>query len=300
MERHRQMTVFAAVAQSSGLAAASRLLNVSEATVSRALWALEQRLGTQLLERSTRGVRLTETGRLFAEECVRLLRATDEADASANGLHVEPRGLLTLATPVLFGDRMMMPVVLEYLDAWPGIQMSIAYQNAFPDLHEDGVDVAVLIGELPDAHMVARRVGRVRQLICASPAYLLAHGEPREPVALTDHRLIVCSADSWTQPWRFEPEGGVRHLISKPVLRCTSQVAAIDAALQSAGLVSCLSHEVHEHLEEGRLRAVLQTFEVAPLPVHLIYREGLRASARVRSFIDFAVERLRTHSALSA
>lgn len=298
MERHQQMTIFLAVAQSSGLAAASRLLSVSEATVSRALAALEQRLGTPLLERSTRGVRLTGTGRQFAEDCERLLRAADEADASANGLHVEPRGLLTLATPLLFGERLMLPVILEYLDTWPGIQVSISYQNQFPNLHEDGVDVAVLIGELPDAHMVARRMGNVRQMVCASPDYLQRHGEPHNPTGLAEHALIVCSADNWTQEWRFRPQGVARNVTAKPVLRCTTQVAAIEAAVRGAGLVSCLSHEVHEHLEAGRLTPVLRGFEVEPLAVHLIYREGLRASARVRSFIDFAVERMRLHPAL--
>lgn len=298
MERHRQMTIFAAVAQSASLAAASRRLNVSEATVSRALAALEQRLGRPLLERNTRGVTLTESGRYFAEECVRLLRATDEADASANGLHVEPRGLLTLATPPLFGERLMLPLVLDYLDAWPGIQISIAYQSHFPNLHENGVDVAVLIGDLPDANMVARKMGALRPMICASPAYLQRHGAPQTPSEVQQHALIDCNADSWTHEWRFQRNGIVRSLTFKPGLRCNTRVAAINAALRGAGLVSCLSHEVHEHLPTGRLQQVLQAFDVAPLPAYLIYREGLRASARVRSFIDFAVERLREHPAL--
>lgn len=299
MERHRQMTIFDAVASGAGLAAASRRLGISEATVGRALAALERRLGTRLLKRSTRGVTLTEPGRQFAADCARLLRAADEADASANGLHVEPRGLLTLVTPVLFGDQLLMPVILDYLDAWPGIQMSVAYQEHFPNLHEEGVDVAVFIGDLPDGYMVARKIGMVRQMICASPDYLQRHGEPLTPGELSAHSLVVCSADNRTLDWRFQVQGVIRNPALKPTLRCTTQLAAINAAVSGAGLTSCLSYQIHQHLDAGRLQPVLHAFGQAPLPVHLVYREGLRASARVRSFVDFAVARLRRHPMLS-
>lgn len=298
MERHRQMTIFDAVASESGLAAASRRLRISEATVSRALAALEQRLGQQLLKRSTRGVTLTETGRQFAADCARLLRAVDEAEASANGLHVEPRGLLTLVTPLLFGDRLLMPVVLDYLHAWPGIQMSVTYLDRFPNLHEEGVDVAVLIGDLPDGYLVARRVGRVRQMICASADYLRRHGQPMAPGELAAHARVLCTAGSRALDWRFQVQATTRNAATKPILRCTTQLAAINAAVSGTGLASCLSYEVQEHLEAGRLQPVLEEFEQSPLPVHLVYREGLRASARVRSFVDFAVERLRQHPVL--
>ncbi|MFY1663547.1 LysR family transcriptional regulator [Pseudomonas sp. Pseu.R1] len=293
MERHRQMTIFEAVAREQGLAAASRALDVSEATVSRSLAALEKRLGTRLLERSTRGVMLTDAGRQFASDCTRLLRAVDEADASANGLHSEPRGLLTVVTPLLFGERLLMPIALDFLDAWPGIEMTVAYQDRFPNLHEEGVDVAVLIGALPDAYMVARKVGHVRQMICASPAYLEHHPAPVTLNELNGHSLVFCSADNRVLEWRFQRNGSLRSVALKPTLRCTTQVAALDAALGGAGLASCLSYQVHEHLEAGHLLPVLEAFEPEPLPVYLIYREGRRASARVRSFVDFAVERMR-------
>jgi DNA-binding transcriptional LysR family regulator len=298
MDRHQQMTVFDAVVTEQGLAAASRRLGVSEATVSRSLAALEKRLGTRLLARSTRGVTLTDSGRLFASDCARLLRAADEADASANGLHSEPRGLLTLVTPLLFGDQVLMPVILDYLKAWPGIELSVVYQDRFPRLHEEGVDVAVLVGALPDAYMVARRVGTVRQMVCASPAYLEAHGAPRSPTELATHSLVFCNASNRLLEWRFQREGSLRSMALKPSLRCTTQVGVIGAAINGAGLASCLGYEIHAHLQAGRLRVVLEGFEPDPLPVHLVYREGRRASARVRSFVDFTVERLRQHPVL--
>ncbi|SER23959.1 DNA-binding transcriptional regulator, LysR family [Pseudomonas sp. NFACC02] len=298
MDRHQQMTVFDAVVTEQGLAAASRRLGVSEATVSRSLAALEKRLGTRLLTRSTRGVALTETGRVFASDCARLLRATDEADASANGLHVEPRGLLTLVTPLLFGEQLLLPIVLDYLSAWPGIELSVVYQDRFPHLHEEGVDVAVLIGALPDAYMVARKVGTVRQMVCASPGYLQRHGAPLKPTDLAAHSLVFCNAGNRMLEWRFPREGSPRSVALKPNLRCTTQVGVIGAAINGAGLASCLGYEIHAHLQARRLEVVLEGFEPDPLPVHLVYREGRRASARVRSFVDFAVDRLRQHPVL--
>ena len=156
-DRHRQMEVFAAVASTRGLAAAARQLGVSHASVSRSLAALEQRLGALLLTRSTRGVELTDAGRGFACECARLLGLADHADASARGLHVEPRGRLTLTMPRLFADRLLMPVVLEFLDTWPEVDISLTCLDRFPNLHEEGVDVALLVGPLPDVHVVARK-----------------------------------------------------------------------------------------------------------------------------------------------
>lgn len=299
MDRHQQMTVFAAVAREQGLAAASRRLGVSQATISRSLAALETRLGAQLLNRSTRGVTLTEVGRAFASECERLLRMADEADASANGLHVEPKGLLSLVMPLLFGDRLLMPIVLDYLKAWPGIEMSVTYQDRFPNLHEEGIDVAVLIGVLPDAFMVAREVGAVRQIVCASPAYLARHTEPRTPADLAAHSVVVCSADNRMQEWRLRQNGLMRTVPLKPVLRCTTPRSAIEASVRGAGLVCCLHYQADEFLRAGQLVPVLEAFEPDPVPVHLVYREGRRASARVRSFVDFAVERMRQHPVLS-
>lgn len=299
MDRHQQMLIFDAVASEQGLAAASRRLGISEATVSRSLAALEKRLGTVLLERSTRGVTLTEVGRVFASDCARLLRAAEEADASANGLHSEPRGMLNLVSPLMFGERLLLPVALDFLDTWPGIEMSVVYQDRFPNLHEEGVDVAVLIGPLPDGYMVARKLGSARQMICVSPDYLRRHPAPRALSDLSAHALVFCSADNPVLEWRFQRDGSPRSVALRPTLRCTTQAATVEAALSGAGLASCLSYQVHEHLQTGRLQPVLEAFEPAPLAVHLVYREGRRASARVRSFIDFAVERLRNHTMLS-
>lgn len=298
MERYRQMMIFDAVANAPSLAAAARQLRVSQATVSRALAALEARLGQSLLNRTTQGVSLTPVGRAFAVDCARILGMAEQADAAVNGLHVEPGGLLRLVSPLLFGDHLLMPLVFEYLQAWPGVQISVNYQDAFPDLHEQGVDIAVSIGALPEGYLVARKVGEVGQMICASPDYLARHPAPDTPADLSEHALVFCSADSRIPQWRFQPDTSRSYRL-KPTLRCTTESAALKAAVDGAGLACCPSYQVHEHVRAGTLDVVLQGFAPPPVPVHLVYREGPRASAAVRSFVDFVSMRLRLDPVLN-
>lgn len=299
MDRHHEMRVFQAVAFDLSLAAAARRLQLSAPTVTRAIAALEQRLGVPLLERSTRGVTLTAVGERFANDCRRILLEVDEAEASASGLHAQPRGQLKLAMPLLFGQQLLTPILLDYLNAYPDVQIVAAYLDRVPNLHEEGVDVAVQVGNLPDSSLFALKVGSIRRLVCASPAYLAEHGVPEQPGDLAQHRLVHSSADARLPEWRFQQQSGLLTVSFRPRLSCATNQAAIAAACRDAGLIRCMSYQVHELLEQGRLRPVLRDFEPAALPVHIVYREGRKAAARVRSFVDFAVARLREHPALS-
>lgn len=298
MDRHHEMRVFQAVAGDLSLAAAARRLNLSPPTVSRAIDALERRLGVALLQRSTRGVGLTEAGRRFVGDCQRILREVDEAEASASGLHLQPRGQLNLSMPLLFGQQLLTPILLDYLDDYPEVQVFARYLDRFPNLHEEGVDVAVLVGTLPDSSLFALQVGSIRRILCASPAYLARHGTPALPQDLSQHRLLHSSADARLPEWRFHNQGEVFNLAFQPRLSCATNQAAIAAACRDAGLTRCMSYQVHDLLQQGRLNRVLRDFEPPALAVHIVYREGRKAAARVRSFVDFAVARLREHPAL--
>lgn len=299
MDRHHEMRVFQAVVADLSLAAAARSLQLSAPTVTRAIAALEQRLGVALLERSTRGVSLTAAGERFAGDCRRILREVDEAEASASGLHAQPRGQLKLATPLLFGQQLLTPILLDYLNAYPDVQIFAAYLDRVPNLHEEGVDVAVQVGNLPDSSLFALKVGSIRRLVCASPAYLAECGVPEQPGDLAQHRLVHSSADARLPEWRFQQQDRMLTLPFRPRLSCATNQAAIAAACRDAGLIRCMSYQVHELLEQGRLNRVLRDFEPPALPVHILYREGRKAAARVRSFVDFTVARLREHPALS-
>ena len=290
MERYRDMQLFAALAGQPSLTSTARDAQVSGPTLVRAIARLEARLRISLLQRSTRGVSLTDAGSAYLTVCMRLLAAVEAAEASAKGLHVQPQGNLRVFLPFLFSRYVMAPVLAGYMDRYPDVRLVAHYHDYYPNLHEEGLDVAVLVGELPSSSLIARPVGQVRHILCASPGYLAAHGEPRHPDDLKQHHLIA-SADQ--VHWAFQNH----HLRARARLSCATVQGAINAAVQGAGLIRCQSYPVHEHLLSGQLCSVLPAFEPPPLPVHVVYREGRNAPMRVRSFVDHCVAALREHPA---
>jgi DNA-binding transcriptional LysR family regulator len=290
MERYRDMQLFAALAGHSSLAGTARSVQVSGPTLVRAVARLEARLRVRLLERSTRGVNLTDAGSAYLADCVRLLAAVGAAEASAKGLHVQAQGNLRVFLPFLFSRYVMAPVLADYLDRYPEVSLAAHYHDYYPNLHEEGLDVAILVGELPDSSLIARPVGQVRNILCASPDYLAVHGEPQRPHDLKQHRLIA-SADQ--VHWDFQGY----QLKARARLGCATVQGAINAAVHGAGVIRCLSYPVHEHLQNGQLRRLLPGFEQPPLPVHVVYRQGRNAPMRVRSFVDHCVAALREHPA---
>lgn len=290
MERFRDMQLFAALAGQPSLASAARHAQVSGPTLVRAVARLEARLRVVLLQRSTRGVNLTDAGQAYLADCVRLLAAVDAAEASANGAHVHAQGNLRICLPLLFSRYVMAPLLAGYMDRYPAVRVIANYHDYYPNLHEEGFDVAVWVGELPNSSLIARQVGQVRTLLCASPTYLAARGEPRHPADLKQHHLI---ASAEAVHWGF-PHYALK---ARARLSCATVQGAINAAVQGAGVIRCLSYPVHDHLMSGRLRRVLPAFELPPLPVHVIYREGRHAPMRVRSFVDYCVTALREHPA---
>lgn len=293
MSKHREMQVFLAVAQAGSLAAAARALELSQATVMRTVVALEARIGSALLVRSPRGVSPSPAGERFAESCQRILEQLGEAERSVAGLHAQPVGQLTLAMPLLMAHQVFPSIALDYLNAFPELSLNIQACEALPRLLEEGVDVALVVGQLPDSSGFAVPVGRVRPVVCAAPAYLARRGRPQSPEALQEHRTIATSSTGHAGDWRFA--GGAVKVV--PRLICSTPQAAIRAAVAGFGLVHCLSYEVHQELLDGQLHRLLEPFAAEPVSVQLFYREGRRAAARVRSFLDFAVPRLRAHPA---
>jgi len=290
MERYRDMQLFAALAGQPSLASAARDAQVSGPTLVRAIARLEARLRVPLLARSTRGVSLTDAGSAYLADCVRLFAAVDAAEASAKGLHVQAQGNLRVFLPFLFSRYVMAPVLADYLDRYPEVNLVVSYHDYYPNLHEEGLDVAILVGELPDSSLIARPLGHVRPILCASPDYLAVHGEPQRPDDLKQHRLIA-STDQ--VHWDFSGY----QLKARARLGCATVQGAINAAVHGAGLIRCLSYPVHDHLQTGQLRRVLPDFEPPPLPVQVVYREGRNAPMRVRSFVDHCVTALRDYPA---
>jgi DNA-binding transcriptional LysR family regulator len=296
MDRLHLMTVFVAVAEEESFAAGARRLGMSPPAVTRAISALEDRLGVKLLDRTTRYVRVTDAGSRYLDDCRRIIHETDEADEAAAGINAEPRGHLAVTAPVLFGRMFVVPGIVEYLQRYPEMEVSAAFLDRVVNLLEEGFDVGIRIGELPDSSMRAISVGQVRRVLCASPSYLKEKGMPLSPPELFNHKIVAASAVSPVVEWKFTQGITVR---VKPRLTVTSNDAAIEAVLGGMGITRLLSYQIAAYVDSSQLQAILTDFEPPSLPIHVIHREGRYASAKVRTFVDLIVARLRSVQALN-
>jgi DNA-binding transcriptional LysR family regulator len=295
MDRFQEMQVFTAVAQEQGFSAAARRLGMSAASVTRAVAALESRIGTQLLTRTTRSVHLSEAGQRFLEDCRRILTEVQEAEDSAAGSHAQPRGQLTITAPVLFGELFVTPLMVGFLTKFPDVTINALLVDRVVSVVEEGIDVAVRIGELPDSNQHAIRVGEVRRVICASPQFLATHGRPKHPQDLAQAPIIATSSIGQLKNWPFLESGEPLSVRAEPRLTVTANQAAITAAALGLGFTRVLSYQAASKVAAGELEIVLADFEMPPLPIHVVYQGGRKAPVRVRSFVDFTVKALREH-----
>lgn len=290
--------MFVAVVDAEGLARAARRLHVSPSVVTRAINELESQLGVQLLVRTTRVVQVTEVGARYADDCRRILAELDEADEAARGMSATPSGQLTVTASVMFGARYVTPIVAEYLERHGEVSVACWFVDRIVHLIEEGADVAVRIGELPDSSLMAIRVGEVRRVICASPLYLERHGCPQTPADLTAHTLISASGVTPIPQWRRVQAGVPVTIDIAPRMTTTTNESAICAALRGFGITQLLSYQVADEVRDGRLVVLLADSEPAPAPIHVVHRGGRYASRKARAFVDLAVERLRADPAL--
>ena len=299
MDRLEAMRVFLAVAEASSFNAAARRLGVSPAAATRAVAALEERLGARLLHRTTRAVRLSEAGAHYLADCRRILHEVEEAEAAASGAHTEPRGTLAITAPAMFGRRHVAPVAIDFLARHPEITLRTLLVDRVVDLIDEGIDVAVRIAHLPDSSLNATRVGAVRRVVCGAPAYLAEHGTPERPVDLLRHRIITFAPGVAPPGWTFYR--GTRTETVNPPARLIVNTAevAIAAAVAGQGLTRVLSYQAAPEIRAGRLRVVLDAFEPPPIPIHVVHREARVTSGRVRAFVDFAVARLRADRSMA-
>jgi DNA-binding transcriptional LysR family regulator len=299
MDRFHLMSVFVAVAEAGSFAGGARRLKMSPPAVTRAVAALEERLGVRLLTRTTRVVRVTEAGARYLEDARRILLELEEADAAAAGINATPRGQLAVTAPVLFGKLYVMPIITEYQSLYEQTTVSALFVDRVVNFIDEGMDVGVRIGPLPDSSLRAIRVGRVRRVVVGAPAYLEKHGIPQTPGELAGHRLVASSGIAPTNDWGFESGGEKQTVRVRPRILVNGNDGPLEAARQGYGLTRLLSYQVAPQLASGELKTVLGDYEGPDLPVHVIHREGRHGSAKVRSFVDIAVDRLRADKALS-
>jgi DNA-binding transcriptional LysR family regulator len=295
MDRIDAMRVFIAALDAGSLAAAGRRLGHSPAAVSRAIAFLEAHVGTQLLHRTTRSIRLSEAGERYAAACRRVLTDLEEADMLAAGERAAPRGLLTVGAPLVSGTRILRPILDDFLDAHPEVRAKLFLLDRPVSLIDEGVDVALRIAHLPDSSLVAIRIGEVRRVACAAPSYLAGRPPIAEPADLAGHPIVTVTTygqDSWTFA-PASPDGAPRHFAFTPRLVINTVDAAVDSAVAGHGVTTAFSYQVAEHVRDGRLAIVLADAEMPARPVHLITPEGRLAVPKVRAFVDFATPRLK-------
>jgi DNA-binding transcriptional LysR family regulator len=296
MDRFSEMATFVAIVEEGSLAAAARRLGRSAPAVTRILAGLEQRLGTRLIQRTTRRLAVTDAGQRFFQASQRLLAEIGMVEQAAAGERVV-RGRLRITAPSLFGRLHVAPIVNTFLARFPDVQVELMLLDRVVDLIEEGIDVALRIGRLPDSSLTVRRVGAVRRVVCASPRYLQRKGVPQVPRDLAGHDIVSFAGIGSPEAWRFRSGARGVTVAIKPRLTVNQADAAIAAVLDGHGVTLVLSYQVAELVRARRLTVLLEAFEPEPLPVQLVYPGHRLVAPSVRAFLDAAVAGLTRRAA---
>jgi DNA-binding transcriptional LysR family regulator len=291
MDRIDAMNVFVAVADQQGFAPAARKLGLSTSAVTRMVAALEDKVGARLLQRTTRSVTLTDVGTRYLERARRILADIEEAEASTRAERTQPSGRLVISAPLVFGRLHVRPLVTAYLDRYPDVSAELRLSDRMINLVEDGIDIAVRVGELADSTLVARHIGDMRRLTVASPDYLKRRGVPKAPLDLAGHDLIQFTSTSSLSDWRFADNGKDVRVPRASRFATNSADAAIQHAEEGGGVALVLAYQAADAIAHGRLQVLLADYEPPPSPIHLVYPTSRLLSAKVRAFVDTVVER---------
>ncbi|MBO9429415.1 LysR substrate-binding domain-containing protein [Sulfitobacter sp. R18_1] len=280
---------FVAVAEAQSFTAAANSLGISTAQVSRQVGALEARLDTKLFYRTTRKVTITETGQVYYNHCRQVLDGLAEAERAITDLHQSPKGRLNLTAPVTFGENRIAPLVNDFLQCYPELEINLRLTNQLLDLVAESYDLAIRLGELEDSSMMAKRLAFRRHYTCAAPEYLSTHGTPHTLSELDAHNCLQGTLGYW----RFQENGTTRHVRVKGNLRCNSGASLVDAALKNLGIIQLPDYYVEAELRAGRLISVLDTYRAPDDGIWAIYPQNRHLSPRVRLLLDHLGKGLR-------
>jgi len=286
------MAVFARVVESNSFTGAARRLGMSKAAVSKQVSKLEERLGARLLNRTTRRLSLTEVGAAFYERCARIVAEAEDAELAVTRLNATPRGTLKIDAPVNFGMQYLAPLLPPFMLRNPELRVDVSFNDNFIDLIEEGCDLAVRIGQLPDSSLVARKLAETKSVICAAPSYWDRSGRPSHPAELADHDCFGYSYLATGNEWRLQgPEGPVSVRVSGSLATNNGDVLR-QAAVAGLGVVAMPVFMVCDDLRSGRLEPVLRDWEPPTRGIHAVYPHNRHLSAKVRAFIDHLVDAL--------
>ncbi|KLU20551.1 LysR family transcriptional regulator [Caballeronia mineralivorans PML1(12)] len=294
MDRLEAMEMLLTAVDRGSLSAAARELKIPVSTLTRKVADLEEVLGTRLLIRTTRKLTLTDAGMSYVAAARRILDLVREQEREATGEFATARGELVVTAPVQLGRLHVLPVINQFLAQYPDITVRLLLSDRNIDLIDSHADLAVRIGELPDSNMIATRIGSLRPIVCASPAFVAKHPPPREPDDLVKYSCVVFNSP-YLSPWRFRlPTSNKIYMLEvKPRLEVTSPDAAVSAAVDNAGITFVFEHDADEAIRNGQLEILLPQFEIEPVPVHLVHVSRNLMPIKLRHFIDFAAPKLR-------
>jgi DNA-binding transcriptional LysR family regulator len=293
MDRLEAMSVIVAVTETGSFSAAGRRLGTPVATVSRRVADLEGRLKAELFQRSSRRMVLTDAGRDYVEACKRIIEQVEDAERQVSGEYRSPKGDLTVTTPWGLGHTHMLPIAVEFLDAFPEIGLRLLLTDRVVDAVEENIDLAIRIGSLPESSMIATRIGSIRLVVCASPEYLAARGHPQSPDDLRNYDCIAINDVASPTAWKFRKGKQVLSAQIRSRLCVNTSEAAVLAAIAGAGLTRVMSYKMDAARRAGSLELVLEAFELEPLPVHIVYAPRNPVPLKLRSFLNWVTPRLK-------
>jgi len=292
MDRLVSMAVFKQTVEAGSFAAAARSFGISPEMAGNHVRGLETHLGVRLLNRSTRRLNLTEAGGIYYERCTRILADIQDAEAEVGVLQASPRGLLRVTAPVTFGLLHIAPAVSEYMARYPEVRLDVGVSDRHVNLIEEGYDLAIRVGELPDSNLVARRLTSFHLIVCAAPAYLRRAGRPEKPSDLTRHPCLIYREVETPDTWRFQaPDGSAVTVRVSGPLTSTNPAFLHRIALAGHGVVIGPSFEFGTDIAEGRLVPLLTGWRSRELPIHALYPHRPLLSTKIRTFVDFLAER---------
>ena len=292
MDRYENMNTFVHVVEAGGISSAADRMNVAKSMISRRLKELEEHLGMQLFHRTTRQMNLTDTGRAFYTQCVRILADIVEAEQAASLFHGALKGKLKVAVPLSFGLMHLGPAIQAFLQLHPEVEFDLDFNDRQVDILAEGFDLAIRIASLSDSSLIARRLTSIQSVICASPAYIEQMGKPQTPQQLIEHRCLVYNLISNYENWNFlTAEGQIVKTRINPYLKASNGQFLHDAAVAGLGIVMLPTFIVHHEIERGALIPLLTEYRRPQLEMYAIYPQTRHLSQRVRALVDFLVKR---------
>ncbi|WP_123341770.1 LysR family transcriptional regulator [Pseudomonas brassicacearum] len=292
MDKIQEMQAFVVICEELSFTIAARRLSMSPTMMTRAIASLERRLNTLLLIRNTRNVQLSDTGRRFLVDCKRILSELDEAENFTSRNFGSPSGQLTVAAPQMFGERYIMPIITNFLTEHANVTINTLLLDRVTNMIEEGIDVAIRIGNIEEDLQHGIVVGKTRRVICGSADYFKKYGRPSHPSDLHNHRLIASTANTLSSDWKFEADGNFLHIKPNSKLTISTDQAAINIASLGWGLTQVLSYQIADKITAGELEIILDEYEQAPLPVRICFQLNRKIPAKISAFVDLCINRL--------